>query len=485
MVFKQLCKSRIGIGRWAVGLMLMAFTHASHAFTKSGTIYTTDGSQADVQAAVTAASPGDTVNIPAGTFTWGANGTSVSIGSAITLQGAGTNTTIVLASTGPTYGNAVIGIYAAATVQNFSVTGSSLATVTALSATGNSGWRITGITYNGGTVGAYFCYVENSYGLIDHCNVNGGVGTAELIFMRGPVNSWQTPDSMGTTNAIYIENCTFGGQGYVCDANSNARAVIRFCTITGQIKIDGHGKASNTPARGVRHMEIYGNYWSVSAYFTAIEIRGGTGMCFNNTNSSASGNTDWLFLTDYGYTAQWPNFLNVFQTPVNYPVDDQIGVGQDPKVAGSDPYYLWNNSASGADWFLQWKDIPAAANTLYGVQIGNVLATFTMSSVIRADKDYFKGTLGSAFNGSSGVGMGTKAQMLAITPTKTGVGFWVTDEAQWNTTTTGTSGQLYNWNGTAWTLKYTPLTYPHPLAAAKSQANTVIGPPTGLKASSF
>ena len=47
--------------------------------------------------------------------------------------------------------------------------------------------------------------------------------------------------------AVYVEDCVFSGQGYVCDANANARFVVRFNTVTGPMKVDGHGKASNSP----------------------------------------------------------------------------------------------------------------------------------------------------------------------------------------------------------------------------------------------
>jgi hypothetical protein len=450
------------------------------AWTKSGTAYTTDGSQADVTSALTNASSGNVVNIPAGSFTWGASNSSLAIPANVTLQGAGTNsTTVVLADNGPTSGSGVMALSAGSAVRDFAITGSSVNLVTAFAIDAVAGWRITDIAYHGGAANAYFIYIDDgAYGLIDNCNIySSGNGTAELIFGRGPSNSWQTPDSLGTTNAVYIESCVFGGQGYVCDANSNARFVIRSCVVNGQMKVDGHGKASNTPPRGVRHLEIYDNYWSVAAFATSIEIRGGTGMCFDNTNAAADGNKDWMYLREYGCEAQWPNFTNIFQTPVNYPVCDQIGVGEDPEVAASDPYYLWNNSASGTDWFLQWQPAAAGAITLYG-------SSFTEQTLIAADRDYFRGALGSTFDGSTGVGRGTKAQMLAITPSKTGVGFWVTNESSWNTRLpANTSGQLYRWSGSAWVLKYTPLTYPHPLTTLSQSTNSTggISPPMIIK----
>jgi hypothetical protein len=161
---------------------------------------------------------------------------------------------------------------------------------------------------------------------------------------------------------------------------------------------------------------------------------------------------------------------------VNYPILDQIGTGQDPRVGGSEPMYLWNNiDRSGADWVLSMDPIPAEGISLYQVQTGNPSATYTINDIIRKDRDYFKQIVGSPFNGSSGVGRGTKAQMLAIQASLKGVGFWVTDEADWDRTNgTQPDGQLYVWSGSAWVLKYTPLTYPHPLRGAGAPSNVRI-----------
>lgn len=452
-------------------LLAQAFAQSAFAFTKSGTIYTTDGSQSDVNAAIAKASAGDTITIPAGIFTWGDSGSSISLNKAVTLLGQGTNTIIQISSGAGTYGNGTIRLSASGAVaQNFKVVQPGTGKTTAFSTGTANGWRISQITYISSTNVGYFVYA-GTYGLIDNCDVTGGIGNDELIFGRGPTDSWQTASSMGTANAVYIEDCVFRGSGYVCDANSNARFVVRFCTIIGPMKVDGHGKASNTPARGVRHMEVYGNNWMGGSYI--IELRGGTGIVFGNNASSG-----WWVLHEYGSTATWPNFGKLYQTPSYYPVDDQIGVGIDPKASGSEPYYLWSNT-NGASLMsgpnsLAWKTVPAGAIQQYTNETGNASATFTMQDIIKADRDYFIQT--NNFTGTSGVGTGTKSQMFAITPTKTGVGFWVTDEGSWNTTLpANTSGQLYTWNGSAWVLKYTPFTYPYPFPTS-GQTGKPIGP---------
>jgi hypothetical protein len=471
--FHRLITSLLG------GVLLLAGGQSGRAYTRSGNTFTTDGSFADTQAAAYAASNGCIVQIPAGNFTWGHTNSRLYLTSAITLQGEGTNqTTITLPSDSQdAYGNAAITFAGPATVKDLYITATN-SPATPFGDTGVNGWRITGVLCD--AAGGAYLVQPNGYGLIDHCTFVGYYGECEMIFMRGPVNSWQTPDSFGTTNALVVENCTFAGSGYVCDANSNARIVVRFCTITGPIKIDGHGEASDTPPRGVRQMEIYDNVWTANnSAFATIEVRGGTAMIFGNAYTGG-GTLNWFYLDEYGCLSQWPNFNNVYQTPTDYPINDQVGVGEDPKTAGSDPDYVWSNTAAGAgnsthgllynNWLLSWKAIPAGAIAQYTNETGNVNSTFTMgtgvvgttNSIIVEDRDFFSDIYITNFNGSTGMGVGTKAQMLAITATKTNVGFWVTDEGNWNNLVpTNHSGRLYAWNGNAWTLKYVPLTYPY------------------------
>jgi len=131
------------------------------------------------------------------------------------------------------------------------------------------------------------------------------------------------------------------------------------------------------------------------------------------------------------------------KTATDYPIDDQIGVGKDPKAGGSEPMYLWQNRLAGST--TEWP----------------VSAYSDMTGVIEANRDYFAEV--SSFDGTGGIGIGTRSQMLSITPTKNGVGYWVTDECEWDASHSGLDGQLYTWTGSTWALKYKPFTYPHPL----------------------
>jgi hypothetical protein len=337
--------------------------------------------QAAVSAAIAQASAGDVVQIPAGTCTWGASGTYVLVNKAITLRGAGRGATVIeIAPTAGSWTNATIRISAAAVVRGFTIkTVTSGGSGTAFSASAN-GFRISDIAYlnQASTTNGYFVYA-GAYGLVDNCDITGGSGSNELIFARGPTDSWQTDHSIGQADNLFIENNEFDGLGYVCDCNSNSRCVVRYNSIAGPMKVDGHGKASNTPPRGVRHMEVYNNLWTTDyTFWSAIEIRGGGGRIFNNVATRSS--TARFYLTDYAATGPWSNFGGVCQCPANYPIDDQIGVGKDPKTAAAEPMYLWNNSMNGADWTLTPKSTAACTATC---------GTFAITEVVQSGRDYF------------------------------------------------------------------------------------------------
>jgi hypothetical protein len=86
------------------------------------------------------------------------------------------------------------------------------------------------------------------------------------------------------------------------------------------------------------------------------------------------------------------------------------------------------------------------------------------------------------FNGTSGAGHGTLANRPTIC-TK-GVGYWATDQGNWNQGGNGGQGQLFVCATTnTWTVAYTPYTYPHPLttgATGTGTAGNPPNPPTGL-----
>ncbi|MDQ8204999.1 glycosyl hydrolase family 28-related protein [Pelagicoccus sp. SDUM812003] len=461
-------------GGWGLTHGHVSFKYSSPVpgWTKEGNVYTTNGEYFQIRSAIEDSSSGDIIGIPEGRFFWDRG---ISINRPVTLQGAGIGETIIDIGKDATPGwtTTLISLTDGATLKGISFYDSPEAKNNLFSTGAAKDWRVTEVEYvQQGGQGGYFGFIQYSErGLIDNCVITGDAGNAELVFVRGPTNAWDVPNTLGSSNNVFIENCTWNGSGYVCDANSAARVVVRYNTINGGIKVDGHGVWSNGgPQLGVRHMEVYGNRWTkTDGAWPAIEMRGGTGMVFDNAaDAENASNMAWFYLTEYGVFNNNGAFYPNFQTPADYPIRDQIGRGMyqtpgDWRTAVGQPMYVWNNLKGGSAWPLSYKVIKEEALNHYRSQTGDENASFGWEDVVRSDRDYFRQVHGGGFDGSSGVGVGTFSEMRAIVPTKVGVGFWVTDKGEWNETNGEMpDGELYRWNGSSWALHYVPYLYPHP-----------------------
>jgi hypothetical protein len=292
--------------------------------------------------------------------------------------------------------------------------------------------------------------------------------------IRGATAVWNSPNTMGTANAVYVEDSTYSGTGYMNENDGAAQSVFRFNTINSNAYLDAHMIETSTDASGVYHasrqIEGYDNTWPSQSYgyFNAINISGGTGMIFDNIVANDGGsNAFFARVEEYGAhagPAYPPGTTTQFTTPSMKPIADQVGMGPYPQTAGAEPLYYFNNKHSGGtDLVFTGSSVAAGAISQYG-------STFSMTSdqgspyMLQQRVDYFYGPVGGSFPSTTDVGRGTKASMNASSPTVVGQGWWVTDEGSWNTKiTANTSGQLYRWSGSAWVLYYTPYTYPHPL----------------------
>jgi len=360
---------------------------------------------ADVAAALALATvSGDIVTVPAGTATWS---TAFSIAAGITLQGAGVTTEITIGSGAPSGASGLIRPESGAKLMDFKVLNPNLSSRPATTGKtlvavggGRDSWRVSGITYVATTGANAYFLVANSgatFGLIDNCDITGGGGTSELIFARGPSDAWETPSTMGSASAVYVEDCIFRGSGYVCDFNANAKGVVRGCVIYGGHKIDGHGLATNSPARSFRHIELYDNFWDIgNSFVRVVDIRGGTCMGFSNRCRdvlTGPGNISFV-LTDYVHvnSAPFENFDYVWRTPVDYPTWMQVGRGQfavagDRTSGTSDPAYVWGNRRAGVLWEVSNGSVYAGRTfttnaALYAA--GSTQITFTGSTDIHA-----------------------------------------------------------------------------------------------------
>jgi len=118
------------------------------------------------------------------------------------------------------------------------------------------------------------------------------------------------------------------------------------------------------------------------------------------------------------------------------------------------------------------------------VTLQRTIGSTTLSII--ANRDFYSESINQAaqtsptspFDGTSGTGHGT----LANRPTTctTSVGYWATDQGNWNQSGSGGQGELFVCTApNTWTLHYTPYSYPHPLIAGGTGGSSV-NPPTNL-----
>jgi len=267
-------------------------------------------SLSNVQAAINAASAGDTVAVPAGRCTWSGQAT---INKSLTIQGAGIDVTTIVSR----------GFDISAGVNDYRITGftfdgawgSNYLIRHGQSRTGNKRFRIDHNKFINKeyTTSGTIVFHGFSYGVIDH---NVFQDTLDEILSVGgdgaPAYS-RSPVVGGYENgSIFIEDNQFtltsacsahfggdpnGAAENVFDGNSGPRIVFRYNTVTDSptcrwmYPLEVHGFESEFStvgdARPVYGLEVYNNTF-VSNYAgggMALKLRGlgGGGVVFNNT----------------------------------------------------------------------------------------------------------------------------------------------------------------------------------------------------------
>jgi hypothetical protein len=292
------------------------------AFSGRAATYSSSGSVADVQAKINSAANGDTVIVPAGTFTW--SGTLIS-GKGITLKGAGIGATIVHASNTWQINNSPA----------------------------SPPFRVTGFTFDdGGVARATLLRITgDGPGLIDHCyfSANGG----EMIHNEGlgasDPSGWSDDITPGSAQLVYFEDCTFNNTDqsnpyyYGCSALQSyygARTCIRHCVFN-YCQVDAHGTAGMI---GARWYEYYNNtFWTPSGgnQSSYIVCRAGSGVIFDN-------------LTTGGPNNGGGNINCYEEDSGGYPATYQVGRGISQHYS---PLYVWNNPSmsTGVDGGLVQK----------------------------------------------------------------------------------------------------------------------------------
>lgn len=302
---------------------------------------------------------GDTITIPAGTYTWASGISTISLG--ITFQGlggtpnsgsgtkgSGTNAVTINCNAGSFSAMNII----ANSTAPFRMTGitfhdtganSNSATVNMSCTPGNKVWRFDNLNFQGPNE-CLFVEVDGfGPGLIDHCTLNS-VGAAEMIHNLGE-GSIPIGSQVGFKNSVtpgdaqvglYIENCiaigspSSGTFTKIIEGYYGARNVIRFCTFQ-YSAIDQHGNSdfgSGGPItnEGARWWEFHDNFFQVGGANQSdyIVCRGGSGVIYNITsdnNNTGSGN---VRMSEDSSAA--------------YPVYCQVGRGYNQNLS---PAYIW------------------------------------------------------------------------------------------------------------------------------------------------
>lgn len=369
-------------------------------------------------------------------------------------------------------------------------------------------------------LGGGFVVTGDVFGVVDHNTANESVsGSPPLVqisymsWLQGTGtagdNSFAQPDSFGTAQAMYIENNSLTGvRGSENDvpptgrSTGGARYVCRFNTVnnmSGTGLCSAHGTAWPGANRGQRQVEVYYNTvycnWANTSCGDMDSLDGGTGRYLSNSFNPTGGGVNQLTILDIprfdsGFpTEQW-GMCGVGSgalydaTPFNTTSQclDQVGTGAGALMVTSNTQYasyLSSNpscvsGSAGACWPSNALDpVYEAGETCTWVSncsaAPGVGTTSAASSRVLANKYYYgevsqsaQASSTSPFNGTVGTGYGT----LTNRPTTctAGVGYWATDQGTWNTYNSQ-EGILYTCNsgGNAWSVYYTPYTYPHPL----------------------
>ena len=350
------------------------------------TINAASPSLEDVNSALASADYGDVIAIPAGTARW--TRTLFISNHSVTLQGAGVDRTIITNEVPKTgWQDSMIWINS---IEGFPIRITGI-TFAGGSTGGNSDY---GVIYMGGTCknfridnckfnllkGRAIRTAGHTYGVIDH-NIFNATGPSIYVVHNGfnggqhGDRSWSTPLYLGAANAVYIEDNSFSYTNSdadhvysVVDSISGGRFVFRYNQVKNSYVIN-HGLETGGRERSCRSFEIYENTFACDGssncrnWFTAMHIRGGTGVIFNNrgdgyqnlikadyyrTNNSYS---PWGRCDDTPDRVEGMGPIDNPPSGVGYPCRDQVGRSTESSLSGvqdSEPLYAWNNTLNGS-----------------------------------------------------------------------------------------------------------------------------------------
>jgi len=357
---------------WASAVMLLIGAHggssASAADDGSGqaivaiTVAADSCSQPDVQAAINAASDGDTVEIPAGTCSWSAG---VSFSKGIHLKGADPGSVTLIHDANSSYLLEVTEDNTHLTeISNLRFVEGTAAADGHLAVYPGSHPVLVHDSYfetNGGLLRA-IRWVPNR-GVIwgNEFSSNGQDDQAIVFVNNNDLQSWQTASTMGMDDLngesnVYVEDNVFQAIPLqTLDPDSNSRVVIRH-NLFDESGLASHG--ADTSEYGTRHWELYDNIFTFTDYgdcdgsLTAglnwfFYIRGGTGVITNNAlpdiSSCAWGDKTEIYMTVQNIRRN----SGPYPCWTTYPVPHQVGQSHDGVSEVTEPVHIWGNTGGG------------------------------------------------------------------------------------------------------------------------------------------
>jgi len=396
-IFHALCRSAIVVWIWS-------------GFSALGTVYHSDGSAASVQGLHNQLLNGDTITLPAGTFTWT---TGVNFTKAINVVGAGIGRTTINDNV-PKNGTQ------ASVLWRFDVAKGKSIDISGFTVHGQAqdtqGWQLGTLAIRGsshavrvhniqmvspGTLGILF--TGALWGVVDHSDFRCANGKIAIYVQHNNWpgasgsfgdGSWYDSTQLGSGKGIYVEDCTFTGDGRggspCIDGYSGGRLVFRHNTVTNN-NVGWHGTEGDRN-QGTRTFEVYQNTFSSNVLMArCVQLRGGTGVVWGNTVHGTGGPTGYVdfvtvlnFRSFTSYGAPWfsppGSVWDGNSNPNGYLLIGQIGAGKeaDPVLrnGNGDPY----NGTTGAPgwphcarepayvWSNNWTPVPNNRGFYIGVQ---------------------------------------------------------------------------------------------------------------------
>lgn len=484
------------------------------ACTGSNPTWTATPDFASVQQCVNSAASGSRINVSAGTASW-SNQLALPGNKDLTIVGAttiscsgtpgtaayqctagGTNTTLTCPN-----GCFRLDMAASHTIMGFTMTNSGAAEIITVGGNVNNAKRFR-IAYNrlistGGwnpsRVGWDNATGNHPQGIWDHNRLENVAIHTNGTLMQLSEGSyqhqiWSQDTPLGdSSNVVYVEANHFvsssssSSPGNFTDGNYGGRVVIRFNRTDGAFATAFEFHSPQGDNRGFQRWELYDNAVTNldnndKCFHGLFNLRGGTGVVFNNTMSGAISGCNYDGIID-NVRSRWSagsSIDGVRACDGGSPWDqnssgqqgwhcrDQVGIGRDIS--------LWNGSSA---WNQQIKPGYFFGNTRAGNASSFFIEQDQRNEIhIKWNRDIYQSYNATCSGSSCTTGVGSGPLANRPVGCTAGTAYWATDQGEWNALNAGPDGQLYKCTASnTWTLYYVPYAFPHPWQGATPVPN--------------